>query len=83
MKTYRRHACKAKHRTYQRFARCTFPRAAWVAGEGPFACLSWCGALTVLLCGNEQAALDAQKLIDSDGCGHACYKEHEVVELVK
>jgi hypothetical protein len=78
-----KHRCTANHRTYRKFALCTFPRAAWVQGEGPYASLAWCRELTVQLFATEAAALAAKDTIDSTACGGACSKNHEVVQLAK
>lgn len=37
VKTYRRHGCQAKHRTYKTVAKCIWPKATWVHGEGAYA----------------------------------------------
>ena len=81
MKTYRRHYCERKHRTYRTLAKCIWPRAVWVVGEGPFALLAWCRDLTVTLHWDYDGAVEAKRLIDSDACGGRCTNRHEIVKL--
>lgn len=81
MKTYRRHQCTKTHRTYHTLGKCMFPKAIWVQGEGPYACLAWCRILSVTLWETEQQAHDAKTEIDRYGCGGMCNHRHEVVRL--
>lgn len=62
--------------TYRTIARHRYPQALWIAGEGPYASLAYCGGLTVLLCASQEAAMQAKQGIDHLGCGHACRGEH-------
>ena len=90
MKTYRRHNCERSHRTYLTFAKCVFPRAIWIEGEGPWAVLAWCGrgptrstTLTVTLWATGPEANEALGPIDSSGCGGGCTGRHEIILLEK
>lgn len=40
MKTYRGHNCDRRHRTWTTHARCIWPRAEWIHGNGPHATLA-------------------------------------------
>ena len=82
MKAYRRHNCRRSHKTYRTLARCMFPRAAWIEGEGPIALLAWCDVLTVSLHLTQSAALEDKEVIDASACGGQCTGRHEVVKLV-
>lgn len=82
MKTYRQHGCARQHRTWHSLARCMWPRAAWVAGDGPFASVSWCPrGLTVVLHETALGAANAVRTIDAAGCGGRCIGNHEVIRL--
>ncbi|PWU52813.1 hypothetical protein DLJ47_17835 [Micromonospora sp. S4605] len=79
MKTYRRHYCQRQHRTHHTTAKCLWPRAVWITGEGPYATLAWCRVLSVMLHPTEAEALAAKHLIDSTGCGGRCNRRHELI----
>lgn len=81
MKTYRRHGCTRRHRTYRTLATCMLPTAAWIVGEGPFAVIAWCGTPTVSLHRDESDARQAFDFIDAHGCGGRCTRHHEIVRL--
>jgi hypothetical protein len=81
MKTYRRHNCGRRHRTYRAFVECAIPSAVWVQGDGPVALIAWCGQPTVTLCADADTAKRAKATIDASGCGGSCSKRHEVVGL--
>ena len=74
VKVYRRHNCKARHRTAKTFLRCAIPRAAWVHGEGEYATVAWCNQPTVLLCPTFEEAQAAKAGIDSTACGGRCQR---------
>lgn len=86
MKTYRRHYCARRHKTYRTLAQCLWPRAVWITGNGPYATLARCGrALTVQLHPTADAAQVARRVIDSSGCGGSCPctgAGHETVRLL-
>ncbi|MGA4670054.1 hypothetical protein ACPCG0_09700 [Propionibacteriaceae bacterium Y1923] len=83
MKTYRRHRCTRQHKTCNRLARCMWPRASWVVGEGPLAVVARC-KLTVSLHDSERAAKQALADVDEAGCSGNCKGSghHELVHLV-
>lgn len=70
-----------QHRTWNALARCRFPRFAWVAGDGPWASISTCGAGTARLHLTRADALAAKRLIDETRCGHRCRGAHTVLDL--
>ena len=55
--------------------------AEWISGDGPWASVSWCNVLTVMLFNTSEEAEAAKNNIDSNQCGHLCFgaKAHEVV----
>lgn len=84
---YRRHNCSAKHRTFKTFAKCVWPRAEWVEGEGEYALVAYCGVTTVTLwpqAGFAEASA-RKRMIDSTGCGSDCSfgPQHKIVRLEK
>jgi hypothetical protein len=62
-------------------ARRRWPAAAWVIGDGPWASVAYCDTTTVMLFATQAEAERAQSFIDRLACGHACVREHELVEL--
>jgi hypothetical protein len=83
------HNCSARHRTYQAMAKCLWPRAVWVEGEGPYATVSYCqspsyrgNSTSVMLHKTEAAAGKAMAAIDRFGCGGGCTENHRLLELV-
>jgi hypothetical protein len=82
MKTYRQHDCTAKHRTYNRMARCIWRRAHWVNGEGPYAVVAYCNGATITLWAEPEDASAVLKQIDHGGCGGFCHKKHDLLVLV-
>ena len=81
VKTYRHHYCERTHRTNQTLARCIWPRAAWIHGDGPYALLAWCRVLTVSLHDDPDVALESKQTIDASACGGRCTGRHEIVRL--
>jgi hypothetical protein len=81
VKTYRRHYCERVHRTYGTLAKCIWPRAVWIVGEGPLALLARCHVLTVTLHQDYDAALEAKHIIDASACGGRCTGRHEIIRL--
>lgn len=75
MITYRKHECPTKHRTRRTLAKCLWPYAYSVEGEGDFATLSSCrhNVLLIVLHSTEQKARQALDLIAGSGCGGACH----------
>jgi hypothetical protein len=71
--------CHAFHRDWHRLAKCRWPRALWVQGNGSYACLALCGGLsmqTVELYASLDDAKAAKLAIDETGCGSACWGQH-------
>jgi hypothetical protein len=88
MKTYSQHNCQKRHRNYRTFAQCVFHYALWIAGTGQFASVSRCPhsgpgwrKTTVILHQTPAAAFMAREVIDRNGCGGQCQKDHEVICL--
>lgn len=81
MKTYRKHRCQARHRTYRTLVRCMIPTAAWAVGEGPVALIAWCKVPTISLHADVETAEESKTFIDAHGCGGRCARRHEVVLL--
>lgn len=48
-KVVRWHNCPRTHSTFRSLARCVWPKAQWVLGDGPYATVRGCEGLTVLL----------------------------------
>lgn len=84
MKTYRHHNCTRTHRTWTTLAKCIWPRAIWIHGNGPYASVARCGrGTTVLLAERLEDAQEAKELVDDTGCGGLCQRRHEVIQLLK
>lgn len=77
MKVIRRCRCQRRHRSWRAFARCYFRGAAWVTGDGPFACISYCKAPTVTLWPTHEEATDAKDFIDRIACGGFCRRGYD------
>jgi hypothetical protein len=76
--------CHRRHRTWSAQARCRWPQAIWIAGNGPLALLAHCGELTVTLWAKDDPkALQAKRMIDELACGGRCWgaSGHEFVRL--
>lgn len=81
MTTYRMDRCPRKHRTFAAIAKCLFPRAEWIKGEGQYAVLAHCNVLTVWLFPTQAEAQDAKAAIDRTACGSRCHKRHEITQI--
>lgn len=79
--TYRRHNCTRRHRTFGALARCIWPRAAWISGEGAFVVVAHCRVTTVTLHADVEAAQSALDTIDGGSCGGRCSRHHKLVRL--
>ena len=55
--------------------------AEWVSGEGRFALLEPCRALTIQLFESQWSALVARNQINDAECGEGCLGSHEVIDL--
>ena len=75
------HQCGGNHRTYRTYARCVWPRACWIVGDGPYAVLAHCRVLTVTLHPTAHQAEASKAVIDRTACGGLCHNDHEVVRL--
>ncbi len=49
--------------------------------DGRFASVAWCTTLTVHLLRTAADGEGAKRIIDGIGCGHSCWRDHEVVDL--
>jgi hypothetical protein len=78
---YRQHNCQRRHRTVNTFMKCAIPRAAWVLGDGPYACIAWCRVPTVTLFDTLDDAVKARAWIDATACGGRCQRRHQVVRV--
>lgn len=90
MKIYRRHRCERRHHSYAAMAKCIWKKAAWVKGDGKYASVSYCtknrsgwmwAEATVMLFTSLGEAETAKDWIDHGGCGGACTRRHELIEL--
>jgi hypothetical protein len=53
------------------------------AGDGPWATVAWCSFLTVILHESREAGERALRQISWGRCGHACWGDHELVNLAE
>lgn len=91
MKYYRRHNCLGTHRRWDTLARCIWPRARWIDGDGEFATVSYCNlgchvpdyrrGITVELHKTQDGAVKA--LAEMAKCGATCNGNHDLIRLVK
>lgn len=77
------HNCPRTHPTFRALARCIWPDAQWILGEGPYVTVRGCNGLTVLL---HSTLADAQLAFGrihvfrpKGGCDHT---KHELAVLV-
>lgn len=75
------HGCGRTHHCWQSLAECTWPEAAFVTGEGPFALVARCGMVSVALYATAAEARRRWKRMDTVGCGRGCVHHHDVVHL--
>lgn len=76
------HHCGRTHRGYQSLAECTWPEAAYVVGDGPFALLARCDLFTVSLYESADEARRRTRALDARGCGKTCEGLHELIGLL-
>jgi len=81
VKVYVRHRCARQHKAWPALAHCMFPRAGWIAGDGPFAVVVGCGVTSVTLHADVEAAEHALEAVGATGCGGRCVRRHELVRL--
>jgi len=80
VKVYR-HRCARQHKAWPALARCIFRDAGWIAGDGPFAVIAWCGVSSVTLHPDVETASRSLATIGVTGCGGRCARNHELVRL--
>lgn len=80
-KLYRQHNCSRNHRKWETVAKCVWPRAYWIHGDGRFAVLAWCRVLTITLHEFPEPAEESKAFIDRYGCGGRCTGNHQIIEL--
>ena len=79
---YREHNCTRQHRTYATMAKCLWPRAVWVNGEGPYATVAYCnGNTSIQLHEALEEARASMAQIDATGCGSRCGRRHKLLRL--
>lgn len=81
MKTYCQHRCTRTHRSYRAAARCMWPRACWISGDGPYALLAHCDVLTITLWPTAGKAFSTYQWLAGFKCGHLCTGRHEVIKI--
>ncbi len=81
-KLYRYCYCTSRHRTYRAMARCVWSRADTVDGEGPYALLMRCRAVTVNLHASPEQAEEECEIQNVVGCCGRCSRSHEIIQLV-
>jgi len=69
--------------TYRPLARQRWPRAAWIAGDGPYATVSDCPPLTVELHRTRAKADATLDFLTDCSCGHCCTGRHRIVDLAE
>ena len=74
---------RRRSRSFAAMAKRRWPRAYEIVGDAPFASLSHCRVLVVILYRTREEAEAAKAEIDRMGCGGACWgaRGHEIVEL--
>lgn len=87
-------ARKRKPSAYQAVAERTWPKHAWIAGDGPYATVSFCDnyipppgpddpATSVMLHKTEDMARQALDLINRRACGGGCTRDHWLLLLTE
>lgn len=74
--------CPIRHRTWRAVAKCRWPNAEWVMGEGPVVLLAHCRVLTVSLHADRESAEWSKAWIDRTACGGRCTRRHQIVSLL-
>ena len=75
------HRCSRQHHVPTALARCTFPDAGWIAGDGPFGVVAWCSVVGITLYPTATAATAALAALNDTGCGRRCTGHHDVLQL--
>lgn len=81
MESVSRHPCARNHRSFNTLAKCIWPKAEWVQGEGNIATVAYCNVTTVELHENLKDAQLAIDIINLTGCGGRCIKRHKLIQL--
>lgn len=68
-------------RTWQSKASERWPKAKWIAGDGPLAVVAECHDVSVNLWHDEVDAERDKRGIDARGCGVHCRNNHSIVRL--
>jgi hypothetical protein len=76
------HNCPRTHKTFRDLARCVWPEARWVVGEGPYATVRGCAGLTVLLHPTLERAEHAHQRMHPHPTDGRCDKGHVLALLV-
>jgi hypothetical protein len=79
--TYRRHHCTRRHRKFETVAKCVWPNAEWIDGDGPYAVLAYCRVLTITLHHDLTSAEQSLQTINESACGGRCSGSHRIVRL--
>ena len=75
-------SCGRKHRRWNAVAKCRWPNANRVVGEGEWAVLSTCGGWTLVTLHLDRATADKTlAIIDRRGCGGSCERDHAIARL--
>ena len=75
------HRCSRQHHAAMALARCTFPDAGWIRGDGPFGVVAWCSVVGITLYPTADAATAAHAALNDTGCGRRCTGHHGVLQL--
>ena len=75
------HRCARQHHAATALARCTFPDAGWIRGDGPFGVVAWCSVVGITLYATADAATAALAALNDTGCGRRCTGHHDVLQL--
>jgi hypothetical protein len=73
--------CGRRHQSYRTLAKCKWPRAEWIRGDGRYALLAHCRVLTVALHQTHESAEKSKQVIDTSACGGHCHNNHEIIDL--
>jgi hypothetical protein len=78
----RTHACTRTHRTLRTFAKCVWPKASQITGEGKWAAITHrADGAHISLHETSTAARDAKAAADCSGCGDHRRREAHLLRL--
>jgi hypothetical protein len=66
---------------YHKKAKRRWRKAEWITGEGRYALLAHCRALTITLWPTIEEAEVCKTRIDETACGGLCWRNHEIIDL--